>query len=122
MENTIDIPQQKPLTKKDFESDQLVRWCPGCGDYSILSAMTNALPQLNIPRENFCIRFGDWLRLTLSLLYEYVWLPYHSWAWTGSSHRCEAGKSETECLGNSRRWRCAGHWWQSFYSRAAQKH
>ena len=25
-----------PLTKKDFASDQLVRWCPGCGDYAIL--------------------------------------------------------------------------------------
>lgn len=58
MENTIDIPQEKPLTKKDFESDQLVRWCPGCGDYSILSAMTNALPQLNIPRENFVFVSG----------------------------------------------------------------
>lgn len=58
MAETIDIPPQKPLTKKDFESDQLVRWCPGCGDYAILSAMTNALPQLNIPRENFVFISG----------------------------------------------------------------
>lgn len=58
MENTIDAPQQIPLTKKDFESDQLVRWCPGCGDYSILSAMTNTLPQLGIPRENFVFISG----------------------------------------------------------------
>lgn len=56
---TIDIPPvAKPLTKKDFESDQLVRWCPGCGDYAILSAMTNALPQLGIPRENFVFVSG----------------------------------------------------------------
>ena len=27
------------LTKKDFQSDQEVRWCPGCGDYAILAAM-----------------------------------------------------------------------------------
>ena len=27
------------LTKKDFQSDQEVRWCPGCGDYAILSAI-----------------------------------------------------------------------------------
>ena len=27
------------LTKKDFVSDQMVRWCPGCGDYSILNAV-----------------------------------------------------------------------------------
>ncbi|MCU0357615.1 MAG: 2-oxoacid:ferredoxin oxidoreductase subunit beta [Cyclobacteriaceae bacterium] len=58
MENTIDIPQQKTLTRKDFESDQMVRWCPGCGDYAILSAMTNALPQMGIPRENFVFVSG----------------------------------------------------------------
>lgn len=56
MENLMDIP--KTLTKKDFESDQMVRWCPGCGDYSILAAMTSALPQLNIPRENFVFVSG----------------------------------------------------------------
>ncbi|HRJ29144.1 MAG TPA: 2-oxoacid:ferredoxin oxidoreductase subunit beta [Cyclobacteriaceae bacterium] len=56
MEALADIP--KAYTKKDFESDQLVRWCPGCGDYSILSAMTNALPQLGIPRENFVFVSG----------------------------------------------------------------
>ncbi|RMF13574.1 MAG: 2-oxoacid:ferredoxin oxidoreductase subunit beta [Candidatus Dadabacteria bacterium] len=39
------------LTKKDFESDQDVRWCPGCGDYAILSAVQKALPELGIPRE-----------------------------------------------------------------------
>ena len=41
----------KPLTKKDFASDQLVRWCPGCGDYSILSAMQLALPELGVRKE-----------------------------------------------------------------------
>ena len=30
-------------TKKDFESDQDVRWCPGCGDYAILSAVQKAM-------------------------------------------------------------------------------
>ena len=29
--------QTATLTKKDFVSDQDVRWCPGCGDYAILS-------------------------------------------------------------------------------------
>ncbi|GIV36095.1 MAG: 2-oxoglutarate ferredoxin oxidoreductase subunit beta [Cyclobacteriaceae bacterium] len=55
---TIEPPVVKTLTKKDFESDQLVRWCPGCGDYAILAAMTNALPQLNILRENFVFVSG----------------------------------------------------------------
>ena len=34
------------LTKKDFVSDQEVRWCPGCGDYSILAAVQSVLPDL----------------------------------------------------------------------------
>ena len=46
------------LTKKDFTSDQLVRWCPGCGDYAILSAMQNTLPKLNKKREDFVFISG----------------------------------------------------------------
>jgi 2-oxoglutarate ferredoxin oxidoreductase subunit beta len=42
-----------PLTRKDFSSDQMVRWCPGCGDYAILSAMQNAMPQLGLNKEDF---------------------------------------------------------------------
>ena len=40
------------LTKKDFESDQAVRWCPGCGDYAILSAVQKTLPDLGVPKED----------------------------------------------------------------------
>jgi 2-oxoglutarate ferredoxin oxidoreductase subunit beta len=39
------------LTPKDLTSDQEVRWCPGCGDYSILAQMKKALAPLNFPRE-----------------------------------------------------------------------
>jgi 2-oxoglutarate ferredoxin oxidoreductase subunit beta len=46
------------LTKKDFESDQEVRWCPGCGDYAILRAVQQLFPSLGIPRENFVIVSG----------------------------------------------------------------
>ena len=53
--SNVDI---KPLTKKDFASDQLVRWCPGCGDYSILSAMQLALPQLGLNREDIVFVSG----------------------------------------------------------------
>src|SRR5438094_7254811 len=38
-------------TKKDFESDQDVRWCPGCGDYAILSAVQKTMTDLGIPKE-----------------------------------------------------------------------
>ncbi|HMB68297.1 MAG TPA: 2-oxoacid:ferredoxin oxidoreductase subunit beta [bacterium] len=46
------------LTKKDFVTDQEVRWCPGCGDYSILAAVQNVLPGLGIPRENYVFVSG----------------------------------------------------------------
>ncbi len=46
------------LKKKDFVSDQDVRWCPGCGDYAILSQVQKVLPQLDIPRENFVFVSG----------------------------------------------------------------
>jgi len=49
MSNTIDPPK---LTKKDFETDQDVRWCPGCGDYSILANVQRMMPELGIAREN----------------------------------------------------------------------
>jgi 2-oxoglutarate ferredoxin oxidoreductase subunit beta len=39
------------LTPKDFASDQEVRWCPGCGDYSILAQTKKVLAGLSIPRE-----------------------------------------------------------------------
>src|ERR1700752_841837 len=46
------------LTKKDFQTDQEVRWCPGCGDYAILSAVQAVFPELGIPRENFVVVSG----------------------------------------------------------------
>ena len=39
------------LTKKDLESDQDVRWCPGCGDYAILATVQRTLAQIGIKRE-----------------------------------------------------------------------
>ncbi|NYJ75814.1 2-oxoacid:ferredoxin oxidoreductase subunit beta [Allobranchiibius huperziae] len=45
-------------TKKDFTSDQEVRWCPGCGDYAILAAMQGFLPDLGLRRENIVFISG----------------------------------------------------------------
>src|SRR5947199_9481739 len=47
-----------PLTATDFASDQDVRWCPGCGDYSILAQMKKVLPQIGVPREQIVIISG----------------------------------------------------------------
>ncbi len=56
MPDTLTI---KPaLTAKDFATDQEVRWCPGCGDYSILAQVQKVMPTLGIARENIAIISG----------------------------------------------------------------
>jgi len=57
----MSIDSQTPtptLVKKDFVTDQEVRWCPGCGDYAILSAVQQVFPELGIPREKFVVVSG----------------------------------------------------------------
>ena len=46
------------LTKKDYMSDQIIRWCPGCGDYAILAQAQTVFAELQIPRENLVIVSG----------------------------------------------------------------
>ena len=55
MTTTTALPVLKP---KDFASDQDIRWCPRCGDYSILAQMKKVLPTLETPRENFVFISG----------------------------------------------------------------
>jgi 2-oxoglutarate/2-oxoacid ferredoxin oxidoreductase subunit beta len=55
MSETIAAPV---LTAKDFATDQEVRWCPGCGDYSILAQVQKVMPTLGIARENIVIISG----------------------------------------------------------------
>lgn len=52
---SVDLPV---LTAKDFASDQEIRWCPRCGDYSILAQMKKVLPTLGIPKEKFVFVSG----------------------------------------------------------------
>ena len=47
-----------PLTKKDFVSEQEVKWCPGCGDYAILAAMQKVLPEMGIAHEKIVFISG----------------------------------------------------------------
>jgi 2-oxoglutarate ferredoxin oxidoreductase subunit beta len=46
------------LSRKDFQTDQEVRWCPGCGDYAILAAVQSVFPELGVPREKFVVVSG----------------------------------------------------------------
>ncbi|HEY9256321.1 2-oxoacid:ferredoxin oxidoreductase subunit beta [Chitinophaga sp.] len=56
--STATIAPQAALTAKDFATDQEVRWCPGCGDYSILKQVQTIMPGLGVPRENIVIVSG----------------------------------------------------------------
>lgn len=55
MSTETPLPVLKPA---DFASDQEVRWCPGCGDYSILAQVKKVLPTLGVPQEDFVFISG----------------------------------------------------------------
>jgi 2-oxoglutarate ferredoxin oxidoreductase subunit beta len=57
MTTAMDTPTPA-LTRKDFASPVAIRWCPGCGDYSILTAVQGVLPTLGLPREKFVFVSG----------------------------------------------------------------
>ena len=50
--------EDRALAKADFQSDQETRWCPGCGDYAILSAVQGFMPELGIPPERIVFMTG----------------------------------------------------------------
>ncbi len=53
------VPKTREKQKaKDFKTDQEVRWCPGCGDYAILSAVQSFMPELGLARENIVFVSG----------------------------------------------------------------
>lgn len=54
----IETKVVQTLTAKDFATDQEVRWCPGCGDYSILAQVQKVMPTLGIPKENLVVISG----------------------------------------------------------------
>jgi 2-oxoglutarate ferredoxin oxidoreductase subunit beta len=60
MTETATVPEVQPikLTRKDFVSDQDPRWCPGCGDYSILAQTQKVMPDFGYPRENIVFISG----------------------------------------------------------------
>ena len=56
--NTNGQTAMPKLKGKDFASDQDVRWCPGCGDYTILKQVQNLMPELGVPKENIAFIAG----------------------------------------------------------------
>ena len=58
VETNTTAQKKAKLTKADFATDQEVRWCPGCGDYSVLAAVQKLLPTLDIAHEKFVFISG----------------------------------------------------------------
>ncbi len=56
--NQMNTANTQKYTFKDFQSDQEVRWCPGCGDYSILAQVQRTFPELGIPKEKIVFVSG----------------------------------------------------------------
>lgn len=53
------VPEtNETLTNKNFKSDQMVKWCPGCGDHFILNSLLNAYPQTKHKKENIVLVSG----------------------------------------------------------------
>ena len=52
------MSEVQQLKAKDFKSDQEVRWCPGCGDYSIINSVQATLADVGIPKENMVFVSG----------------------------------------------------------------
>ena len=54
----MNTPAAVALSAKDFKSDYKPIWCPGCGDYSVLSSVTKALAMLGLRPENVAVVSG----------------------------------------------------------------
>jgi len=52
------MAEAQALTKKDFKSDQDVRWCPGCGDYAILNCVQGIMASIGVPKHQICFVSG----------------------------------------------------------------
>ena len=87
--------EETKFQPKDYKSDQYVRWCPGCGDHAVLNCLHKAMAEVGVAPQ-----YGSYLRyrlfFPLTLLYEYVWLPYDPWSWSGYRYRREDGLAGLE--------------------------
>lgn len=57
-DSTNTTQTDRPLTREDFVTSQEPRWCPGCGDYSILAQVRKVLPEIGVKKENIAIIAG----------------------------------------------------------------
>ena len=95
------------MTRKDFQTDQEVRWCPGCGDYSILAAMQLLFADLGVRPENLVFVSG----IGCAARFPYYMNVYGLHGIHGRAprhrHRGRAGASRPRRVGDRRRRRRA---------------
>ena len=91
-----DVPT---TTKADWTSDQEVRWCPGCGDYSILTAVQMLMPELGVRREDTVFISGIGCARPVPLLHEHLRSTRHPRAGARAGHRPGYGPSRPGRVG-----------------------
>ena len=97
------MEEQKEYTAKDFKSDQYVRWCPGCGDHSIVAVLQRAMATLGVPPHETVVISGIGCSSRL---------PYY----TSCGYWGEDGQSRSDGMADFGRWRLSGYRWEPFYS------
>ena len=86
--------RSKKLTQKDFATDQDVRWCPGCGDYSILANVQRVMPEFGDSARELRLRLGHRLLESLPLLHEHLRDAHHPRPRTRLRDRDQASRPE----------------------------
>ena len=108
-------------TPADFKSDQEVRWCPGCGDHAILSAVQRALPEIadatDTPHNLFHVRVGHRLLVAVHLLHEDLRVPFGARPRQRRGHGRQGRQPAPQRLGHHGRRRLAGHRRQPLHTR-----
>ena len=91
--------ENKVYTAKDFSSDQEVRWCPGCGDYSILKQVQSVMPEINVPKEDIVFISG----IGCSSRFPYygnIWYAFNTWKSNSHSKWPKSRTARSKCLDN----------------------
>ena len=94
-------------TRKDFVSDQEVRWCPGCGDYSILAQTQKVMPDFGYPEGEHRLHQRHRLLRPAAVLHEHVRLPHDPRPGADDRDRAQGRPAGPDGLGHHRRRRRA---------------
>ena len=100
-EEIAEPPMSATLTKADFQSDQETRWCPGCGDYAVLSAVQQFMPELGHPAGADRVHHRDRLRRPVRLLHGHLRHARHPRPRAGAGHRAWPPRATTSRSGSS---------------------